>query len=186
MKRAMKKMLKGKGISSVSSDKMRQVLRGVQMVKDKVRALVGMVGDAMDKVKGFVIPLLDKGKSMLLDALSDGKAKFNQVSSMVLGKLKGAWKMAREMTGNYFTLFAEKKKSVYDLVDKYLSPVQKAIAGVKGFLAKLKASGSIGDFIMGIVQNEVYVSGERDEYYLYVRVFGQSYDRIHFRLMRIM
>ena len=64
--------------------------------------------------------------------------------------------MARETTGKYFTLFAEKKKSVYDLVDKYLSPVQKAIAGVKGFLAKLKASGSIGDFIMGIVQNEVY------------------------------
>ena len=99
--------------------------------------------------------------------------------------------MARSTANTCFSKFAEKKKSVYATVDKYLTPVQKAINGVKDFLAKIKG-GELGDFVVGIVQNEVYVNGERErerEREMHLHVFVQSYDdHIHFhvRLMRFM
>ena len=70
------------------------------------------------------------------------------------------WKIARSEANTFFSKFADKKKEVYATVDKYLTPVQKAIKGVKDFLAKIKG-GELGDFVMGIVQNEVYVIEER-------------------------
>ena len=86
---------------------------------------------------------------------------FDQVATKLDEKLKRMWKMARSTANTCFSKFAEKKKSVYATVDKYLTPVQKAISGVKDFLAKIKG-GELGDFVVGIVQNEVYVNGERE------------------------
>lgn len=63
----------------MSSDKVRTVLRGVQMIKAKVQALAAIVDAAMEKIKGVVAGVLDQGKTRLLGALDQGKAKFNEV-----------------------------------------------------------------------------------------------------------
>merc|ERR1711865_25263 len=153
--KALAAMKKKMGGGSVSSGKLRTVLRGVQMIKAKVQALAAIVDAAMEKVKGVVAGVLDQGKTLLLGALDQGKAKFNEVATKLDEKLKRMWKMARSTANTCFSKFAEKKKSVYATVDKYLTPVQKAISGVKDFLAKIKG-GELGDFVVGIVQNEVY------------------------------
>ena len=75
-------MKKKMGGGSVSSGKLRTVLRGVQMIKAKVQALAAIVDAAMQKVKGVVAGVLDQGKTLLLGALDQGKAKFNEVSGL--------------------------------------------------------------------------------------------------------
>ena len=77
--KALAAMKKTMGGGSVSSDKVRTVLRGVQMIKAKVQALAAIVDAAMEKIKGVVAGVLDQGKTRLLGALDQGKAKFNEV-----------------------------------------------------------------------------------------------------------